>query len=171
MAKETTFKKGEIIFKEGEWQMTMYSLVSGKVGIYSQYGTENEQLLTELSEGKLFGEMGLIEARPRSATAVALEDTVLVIIDGDNLSDIFKNEPEKVVSILINMTSRLRELSGQYVEACSTISEYVTSEKEKKKGLWNKIKELMTGGDEYADLYASSLRMGFDPMHVHYEWY
>ncbi len=171
MANKSTFKKGEIIFKEGEWQMSMYSVTSGKVGIYSQYGKEKEQLLTELEKGKFFGEMGLIEARPRSATAVALEDTEVEIIDSENLSDCFKNDPEKVVAVLINMTSRLRELSKDYVDVCATISDYVKAEKQGKKGLWEKIKDLMTGGDGYADLYSSALEMGFDPMRVHYEWY
>lgn len=171
MANKSTFKKGDIIFKEGEWQMSMYSVTSGKVGIYSQYGKEKEQLLTELEKGKFFGEMGLIEARPRSATAVALEDTEVEIIDSENLSDCFKNDPEKVVAVLINMTSRLRELSKDYVDVCATISDYVKAEKQGKKGLWEKIKDLMTGGDGYADLYSSALEMGFDPMRVHYEWY
>ena len=171
MANKSTFKKGEIIFKEGEWQMSMYSVTSGKVGIYSQYGKEKEQLLTELEKGKFFGEMGLIEARPRSATAVALEDTEVEIIDSENLSDCFKNDPEKVVAVLINMTSRLRELSKDYVDVCATISDYVKAEKQGKKGLWEKIKDLMTGGDGYADLYSSALEMGFDPMRVHYEGY
>lgn len=171
MASKSTFKKDDVIFKEGEWQMSMYSVISGKVGIYSQYGKENEQLLTELEKGKLFGEMGLIEARPRSATAVALEDTEVEIIDSENLSEYFKNEPEKVVAVLINMTSRLRDLSKDYVDVCATISDYVKAEKQNKKGLWEKIKDLMTGGDGYAEMYSSALEMGFDPMRVHYEWY
>lgn len=171
MANVMKFAKGAVIFKEGEWQMAMYAVKSGNVGIYSQYGTEKEQLLTELGPGKLFGEMGLIEARPRSATAVALEATEAEFIDGNNLSDYFKNDPEKVVEILINMTSRLRELSGEYVEACSAISDFVKAEKSKKQGLWEKIKDLLVGGEGYGDVYASALEMGYDPMHVHYEWY
>ena len=40
MAYETKFKKGDVIFKEGDWQMTMFAVKSGKIGIYSQYGKE-----------------------------------------------------------------------------------------------------------------------------------
>ena len=78
------FAKGEVIFKEGALESFMYDLIEGKVGIYAHYGEAGEKLLTELNAedgGATFGEMGLIDVMPRSATAVALED-VLARLDG-----------------------------------------------------------------------------------------
>lgn len=171
MSEKKKFESGAVIFKEGAWEMSMYVIVSGKVGIYANYGTEKEQLLTELGEGKIFGEMGLIEARARSATAVALEDTELDIIDGDALGAYFKNEPEKVMEILINMTSRLRQLSNDYVDACDTISEYVAAGKQKKQSLWSKIANLISGGEEYGELYRNCLMLGIDPTRHFSDYY
>ena len=149
MTKTKQYQKGEVIFREGEWQMTMYIVTLGKVGIYANYGNANEQLLTELEEGKFFGEMGLIEARTRSATAVALTDDVTVEeIDGDGFNTFFEEQPEKIVQILVNMTARLRELSDDYVKACDTICEYIAAGKEKKPGIWARIKKLFVVSEE-----------------------
>ena len=70
------YRKGSVIFKEGAYELSMFSVVSGKVGIFADYKTRDEKVLAELGKGRIFGEMGLIEAKPRSATALALEDTL-----------------------------------------------------------------------------------------------
>jgi len=70
------------------------------------------------------------------------------------------------------MTSRLRELSAQYVDACDTISEYIAAETATKPGFWEKLKNLITGGEEFGEMYSKSLEMGFDPMrYEHIDWY
>ena len=172
MSETREFKKGSVIFNEGAWEMTMFVIRSGKAAIYANFGKENEQLLTEVGAGKIIGEMGLLEARPRSATAVAAEDSVLEVVNGDGLSAFFENEPEKVVDILVNMTGRLRELSEQYVNACKTISEYVHAEKKNKPTFWERVKDLLGGGgEEFSEMYTASLRMGFDPLQNRYEWF
>ena len=68
------YQKGEFIFKQGEYASCMYDICQGKVGIIANYGEDGEKTLTELGEGASFGEMGMLEGYPRSATAVALED-------------------------------------------------------------------------------------------------
>ena len=67
-------KRTEIIFNEGDKSDRMYDIRHGRVGIYANYGTKEEKLLTELTKDQFFGEMGIIEGYPRSATAVALGD-------------------------------------------------------------------------------------------------
>lgn len=156
MASLTIFKKGDVIFKEGDWQMWMYELKSGKVAIYSAYGTDREKMLTELGEGRIFGEMGLIESRVRSATAVAAEDTELELIDSDGFAGYFSKNPEKVLDILRNLSNRLRELSGQYIEACTTLTEYVAeaeASSPKKESLWKKLLHFMEQGDLYGSVF------------------
>lgn len=156
--------KGEVVFNEGDWEMTMYLVVSGKIGIYANYGAATEKLLTELEPGKFFGEMGLIEARPRSATAVVLEDAELEVIDSYNVNEYFKNDPDKVVDILVNMTSRLRQLSADYVNVCDKIGEYLEAEKSQKKSIWQKIAGLFAVDYQYSETYQEMLRSGYDPL-------
>ena len=93
-----TFKKGEVIFKQGDLSDCMYDILWGKVGIYANYGTPEEKLLTTLETERFFGEMGMIEGRLRSATAVALEkDTRLRVITPETFNDYFRERPAKVL--------------------------------------------------------------------------
>lgn len=124
-----TLKKNTVIFREGEVGNTMYDIWWGKVGIYSGYGTSDQKLLATLGEDAFFGEMGMIENLPRSATAVTLEETQVQIIDMENFEEYLKQKPAKVHTILEHTSSRLRELSVDYVEAYATISQYVAAEK------------------------------------------
>ena len=118
-----SFKKGEIIFHEGDESDSMFSVVSGTVGIYSQYGTPKQKLLTKLGVECFFGEMGLIEDLPRSATAVALESgTMVCIILPEDFNEYFKTRPAKVLSIMQNMSRRIRELTKDYMDACRVVT-------------------------------------------------
>ena len=72
------FERGQIIFKQGDLDICMYDIQRGKIGVYSAYGTSEEKLIAELVEGETVGEMGMIERVPRSATAVALDDTTIL---------------------------------------------------------------------------------------------
>jgi CRP-like cAMP-binding protein len=62
-----------------------------------------------IPEGKFFGEMSFLLAAPRTASAVALEDTELVIITDENIINLMNEYPEFVVGALREMARRLRE--------------------------------------------------------------
>ena len=113
------FKKGEVIFKEGAYESLMYDIRWGKVGIYANYGTGDERLLKELEAEEVFGEMGLIDASPRSATAVALENNVqCAVINKDDFAVYFSKKPAKIFRIMQLMSQRIRELTKE-VESLS----------------------------------------------------
>lgn len=132
------FNKGEIIFKQGQFATTMYDICAGTVGIYAAYGTAEEKKLAVLGEGEIFGEMGLIECYPRSATAVALKDGTLVQeINAQEFSEYFKASPEKVFRVMQQLSQRLRETTQNYLDACRTVYETVEAEKSgKQKSTW-----------------------------------
>ena len=134
-------KKGEVIFKEGDLELCMYNIASGSVGIYANYGKEDEKLLVELKadEKAFLGEMGMIDESPRSATAVALEDTEVAVISSENFADYFKDHPEHIVYIMQNMSKRIRSLTADYLDACRAVAEAVEAEKSgKAKSNWFK---------------------------------
>ena len=163
---EKTFKSGEVIFKEGTYEPCMYELLTGTVGIYARYGQENEKLLAELKaeDGTCFGEMGMIEGRLRSATAVALEkDTRLEVITPESFDAYFKENPAKVLLIMQNMSHRIRELTRDYLEACRAVAEAVETEKTgKEKSSWfkEKVRKLM---DDYERAYIAGVEAGSSP--------
>lgn len=119
-----TYKKGEVIFTQGDPADCMYDIQAGSVGIFIDYNTKQEKQLTTLNEKNIFGEMGLIEGRPRSATAVAMQDnTQLQIVTQENFAEYFRRQPAKVVRIMQGMGKRIRGLTEAYLEACSAITE------------------------------------------------
>ena len=153
---EKTFKSGEVIFKEGAYEPFMYELLAGTVGIYVHYGQEDEKLLTELKAGSsaCFGEMGLIESMPRSATAMALEDVKVEVVTGEDFGAYFTERPEQVYAVMTQMGRRIRELSGDYLEVCRAAAEVVeTAESGKEKSGWfkehlNKFLAALEGSDD-----------------------
>ena len=119
-----SYKKGTVIFKQGEVGKCMYIVHGGSVGIYSNYGTADQLKLTELLPVACFGEMGMIAEEARSATAVAeTDDTFVEIINPEELADLFKTTPVKVEMILRHLSHRLRSLTYDYFNACKEISE------------------------------------------------
>ena len=83
-AEERTYKKGEIIYREGDMDLSIYDILWGRVAVYVDYGTENEKLLTEVGSDGFLGVVGFLESRPQNTTAVALEKTVVAIITFDS---------------------------------------------------------------------------------------
>ncbi|MGN1231664.1 MAG: Crp/Fnr family transcriptional regulator [Anaerotignum sp.] len=154
-----TFKKDEVIFREGDFEMCMYDLVQGKVGIYADYEKPSQKLLTELKaeECACFGEMGLVDMMPRSATAVALEDVQVEVITGEILSEYFQENPAAVMLIMQSMSQRIRALTKDYMDACRAVTEAVEAEKTgKAKSSWfkEKVSKFIKDYDECAQLAA-----------------
>lgn len=122
--KEITFNKDQIIFCQGENASVMYDIISGKIGIFTDYQTDKENKIAELDAGEVFGEMGLIECWPRSATAVALEDgTVLAELGESDLKEYLKDKPEKLLVVMRQLSRRIRETTQNYVDVCRTVNE------------------------------------------------
>ena len=147
---------GEIIFREGDPGECMYDIQYGKVGIFKYYGTENEKKIAELFPDQLFGEMGLLDSAPRSATAVALEDTTLDTISESEFYDFFREQPVKVLLLMQQMSSRLRRTTRDYVEACRTVYETAEAEKtgEEKSGkLMDRIERFCELAMSFEDIY------------------
>ena len=130
MRENLRFKKGQVIFRQGDAGDCMYYIAYGTVGIYIDFGTEKENLLTKLHENQFFGEMGMIEKMARSATAVVLEnDTVLTRFTEEGLDRMFEEKPSLILLSLQHISSRLRKLTRDYMKACQTVARMIEDEK------------------------------------------
>ena len=165
-------KRNEIIFNEGDKSDCMYDIRQGRVGIFANYCAKAEKLLAELTKDQFFGEMGIIEGYPRSATAVAMSDvTELTVIPKNDFEDYCKRNPEKTILIMKNMSGRIRDLTRGYLEVCHTIAESMEAEQKGEKksmGLLNRLKKYR---DEYnaACQYAAGNGMDMDAF-GYYNW-
>ncbi len=108
---EKKLSTGEVLFKEGDTGEEMYFIREDKIKLSKGTGSE-EKVLAILKEGDFFGEMALIDGSPRSATATALEDTTLIIIDKNSFMERITENP-LVAYIVETLTKRLRTTDEQ----------------------------------------------------------
>ncbi len=104
-----TFVKEEIIFQQGERSKYAYIIESGKVGIYKENKYGKKSLIGILKKSDLFGEMGLIDKYPRSATAIAMEKSRLTLVDESRFSFLCEHNPKFIVTLIKTLSSRLRD--------------------------------------------------------------
>ena len=133
MPETVEYKKGDVVYREGSFEMAMYYIKKGIVDVFANYGKDSEMLLKEQIQGEYFGHLELIEAIPRSATIVAKEDVILEKIQGDEFGSFLSQNPEEYMNILIQMSSRLREIGDSLHEVYLTIDEYLNDERKHKK--------------------------------------
>lgn len=146
---ELKFKKNEVIFRQGDPSDCMYRIEEGRVGIFLDYGTADQRKLTELTAGQFLGEMGLLDSAQRSAAAVSLtEGTSLRVIDEANFGRSLAEDPDSMLSLLQQMSMRLRRISRDYADACRTVSDVMEAEKAGKQrdaALQNRIAKTLAG--------------------------
>jgi CRP-like cAMP-binding protein len=112
-----TYQKSEIIFKENSCGKEMYILRSGKVKIVLQDEKGEAEVTTLEQPGEFFGEMALIDASPRSATAIADEhNTELEVLDRDDFLEMIKEHPEFALNIMHELSNRVRLGNVLYLE-------------------------------------------------------
>jgi CRP-like cAMP-binding protein len=73
------FRKGTVLFREGDLGRDMFIVLQGKVQVRKRVGS-TETVLAELSAGEFFGEMALLIGQDRSATVEVIEDSKLLVI-------------------------------------------------------------------------------------------
>lgn len=99
-------KDGAIVFNQGDEADGMYTVVSGKVRVFTR--TEgHETTLSVLSQGDFFGEMSLLTHKPRSASAVAAGDVELRYMSGTEFERRYLSDPF-VRHMLLGLSERLR---------------------------------------------------------------
>ena len=106
------FKRGEILFREGESGKEMYVVQTGKVNITKKV-RETEKILATLGAGEFLGEMALLNNKPRSAGAVVAEDAKLLVIDPKTFEAMIRGNVEIAVRLIKKLSDRLQEADEQ----------------------------------------------------------
>lgn len=105
---QTTLRRGEVLFEEGEPGNRLYIITDGKVklGHTSMDGREN--LLAVLGPGEIIGELTLFDPGPRSTTATAVSPVTLLHLDHADLNAILDTNPTMGKHMLRALARRLR---------------------------------------------------------------
>jgi len=107
-----TFPPGTVLFKEGETGREMFVIQSGKVKISKMVRGE-VQVLATLGPGEFFGEMAILNNKPRSATATVMEECKMLVIDPKTYELMLKNNIEIAVRMIKKLAQRLQEADDQ----------------------------------------------------------
>jgi len=105
---ENSYKAGEVIFKEGDSEDTMFFIREGKVEISKKMG-DAEQVLAFLGPNDFFGEMALLSKSPRSASAKAVKETTVIVFNRKQFMTLLKTRGEIVLKIIEVLIQRLKE--------------------------------------------------------------
>ncbi len=108
--KRVLYKKYDLIFTEGSPGDCAYMIDEGRVAIISGkniYG--KHKVLAILNKNAIFGEMALIDEEVRTATAFALEDCQLSVINSNTLHYLMENEPLTLSPLIGVLSQRLRQ--------------------------------------------------------------
>ena len=101
------FQPGQMIFREGDTTQEAYRILKGRVEI-SIAGEGKAVILAQLGEGDIFGEMAMVDERPRSASAQSLEVTECEVLTAENFNEAVLQRPEILIPYLASFFERLR---------------------------------------------------------------
>jgi len=103
------FQKDQIILLENEDGDTLFAILNGKVKVtsFSEHG--KEVIFSILYAGDFFGDMSLLDGKPRSASVVAIEDSEVRMIRRADFIRLLEQHPRIALKLLEELTSRLRK--------------------------------------------------------------
>ncbi|MBW2037343.1 MAG: Crp/Fnr family transcriptional regulator [Deltaproteobacteria bacterium] len=113
-----SLKKGEALFRKGAEGTTLYIIAEGAIKIVLPSRMGSEVILAIFSEGDFFGEMALLDGRPRSADAVALSPCEVLALNRRDFLAFLKNNEEAIRSILYSLSMRLRKTDDLLEDTC-----------------------------------------------------
>lgn len=113
---ERHFSAGQMIFEEGEQAEAMFIVAEGFVNIYLPGDPATRVSLADLDAGKYFGEVALFDDKPRSASAQAQTDTVLLELGRATLTAYLERRPAAAMAIVRTMAERLRQTNAMLSE-------------------------------------------------------
>jgi len=113
---ERQFQAGQIIINQGDPGSEMYIVASGHVNIFLPGEASRRVSLKDIARGEYFGELALFDDKPRSASALATTDAVLLELSRATLSSYLAQRPRAAMNILETMAGRLRETNAMLSE-------------------------------------------------------
>lgn len=110
---ETVYFKGDRVFDINYQGDHMFVILTGKVGISINHDPAVKEFLVTLGPGECFGEMGMLDDQPRSATAHVLEDSKMLALEKARLRALIIQYPELALGMMRSLSLRLRSTNAQ----------------------------------------------------------
>jgi signal transduction histidine kinase len=116
VARERKFSAGQEIFKEGDDGDGVYVVQDGLVEISGLVDHKVRLAFSQVGPGDIFGEMAVLENKPRSACAVAKEAATVHFIPRAEMLALVERSPALALALLREISHRLREFNRQYLQ-------------------------------------------------------
>lgn len=113
---DRTFSAGQMIFNQGDPGDAMYLIAEGHVNIHLPGEASRRVSLKDITRGEYFGELALFDSKPRSASALATTDALLLELSRETLSGYLTRRPGAAMAILRTIAERLRETNKMISE-------------------------------------------------------
>lgn len=114
------FAQGAVIFKENDEGAEMFIIIQGLVEIRKSTGSTSSKILTTLQKGDMFGEMAIIEKQPRSATAVAIQPTRVLVLNEKLYDSMLLSNPDFARKMNKVLSERIRRADAIIQNIMST---------------------------------------------------
>jgi CRP/FNR family transcriptional regulator, cyclic AMP receptor protein len=111
MALERSVRRGRMIFQRGDAESSMMAVLKGSIRISTGSADGKEVTLNTIRAGEVLGEIALLDGRPRSADATAIEDSDLLVIERRHFLPFLLSNQDLVLRMLAVLCQRLRQTS------------------------------------------------------------
>ena len=108
---EKLMRRGQTLFQKGDEGSYMVAVLSGRIRISATSPEGREVTLNMIDAGEVFGEIALLDGKPRSADATAMEDSNLMLVERRHFLAYLTSNPELVLRVIAVLCERLRETS------------------------------------------------------------
>jgi CRP-like cAMP-binding protein len=125
LLERVSYRSGEYVFQQGEEPSQIYIILSGKVKIVAEEEDTTLELV-EFGVGQCFGETSVIAIQPHAASALAAENTELIVLTRETLLSIFDSNPELFGKLVLNIA---REACRRLHNTDETILHYFCKKK------------------------------------------
>ncbi len=113
-------QKGEAVYSETKGGSSLFIIVRGMVRITKVVTFDEKQTLTRLRPGEFFGEMSFIDGHQHSATAEAVEETELVVLNRSRFDRVAETKPDLAYKVMmriaLQLSMLLRKMDERFVE-------------------------------------------------------
>jgi len=114
------YDKGQVVFEQDTPSDAFYTIASGRVKIFKMLPTGKDMILEVFGKGDPLGALAAYDGRPFPASAVALEETVCIVIPRPVFFRLLEEHPSLVRGLMLGLTMRLVELTNRLAELSGT---------------------------------------------------
>ncbi|MDP4618694.1 MAG: Crp/Fnr family transcriptional regulator [Burkholderiaceae bacterium] len=114
-----SYKQRDFVIKQGDNQNDLFFLLNGQLQVFDTNASGRDVGLSVIEEGEFFGELAVIDGKPRSASVMAIAPSVVLLLPCAVAREFFFNNPKGSQRMMIWLAGRLRQASSQQALAAS----------------------------------------------------